>query len=96
MDLTEKMEGNLENIRAGAVGFRVVGIVAMLLGFLLVGVAVLRSLGQLDAGAMAVLQALLGNLGGVVNYFLVAWLAARASDAFDAVAALIVELREIV
>jgi hypothetical protein len=31
-----------------------------------------------------------------MNYFLVAWLAQRASDDFDAVAALIVELREIV
>jgi|GEM_PF-3358757 len=92
MDLSEKMEGNLDNIRAGAVGFRVVGILSAVLGAILIGVAVLKTVGAAEPG----LGVLLGNLGGVVNYFLVAWLAHRASDAFDAVAALILELREIV
>jgi hypothetical protein len=54
MDMTEQRKGNLDNVRASAVGFRVVGIVSMLLGFLLVAVAVLRGMPILDQGVGAV------------------------------------------
>lgn len=96
MDNTAQMEANLDNIKRGAIGFRVVGTVAVVLGLILVAVAVLRLVPLMDAGAGTMMASLLENMGGVLNYFLVGWLAHRASDAFEAVAALIREMGEIV
>lgn len=91
------LQNKLAQVARGAVGFRVVGVVYIVLGCITLGVTALGLL-QLLQGVefMDVLASSFERAKPAVNFFIIAWLARRAADAFDAVGALIRELGDIV
>ena len=98
METTEIMERNLGSIERGAVAFKVLGVVFIALGCLKIlaaGASLTIMLGPDGTWAEAG-SAFVDRASGTLTYFLWAWLAGRAHDAFEAVAALVREMREIV
>lgn len=95
-DRATRLEGNLSNLQDGSKAFRILAVVLTVLGFLVLGAGGLKLLRLLRGIEMAVIADAVQTASGGLIYFLLAWFARRASDAFDSVAALIGELGEIV
>lgn len=95
-DHSSRLEGNLTNLQDGSKAFRVLAVVLTVLGFLVLGAGGLKLLRLLRGVDGSVIADAVQTASGGLIYFLLAWFARRASDAFDAIAALIGELGEIV
>jgi cation transporter-like permease len=95
-DRSPRLEGNLTNLQDGASAFRVLAIVLTVIGAVLLGAGALKLLPLLRDMSWTVVASALETAGSSIIYFLLAYLARRASVAFDAIAALIGELGEIV
>jgi hypothetical protein len=90
------LEQNLSNLQRGARGFRVLSLVLTVIGVLLLGAGGLKLLRLLREIEWSVLADALQTASGCLIYFLLAWLARRAADAFVSISALIKEIGEIV
>ena len=99
MENTELLQSKMANIDRGAYWCRVLGIVFLVIGIVvlvLAGVSLLQ-LQRAPGGQLTDALVTAGKIAwGSVTYFILAWLAHRASDAFESIAALIRELGEIV
>jgi len=95
-DRSSRLEGNLTHLQDGASAFRVLAIVLTVIGAVLVGAGGLKLLPLLRDVSWNVVAGALQTAASAIIYFLLAYLARRASVAFDAIAALIGELGEIV
>ena len=95
-DRSSRLEGNLTNLQDGSKAFRVLAVVLTVIGFVLLGAGGLKLLRLLRSMDWSVAADALQTASGCLIYFLLAWFARRASDAFDAIAALVAELGEIV
>jgi hypothetical protein len=95
-DSASLLEENLGNLRDGAKAFKVLAIVLTVIGCILVGAGGLKLLRLLKGVDWAIVSDALQTASGCLIYFLFAWLAHRASEAFESIVALINELGEIV
>lgn len=98
MDNSELLQKKMTRIDRGAFWCRALGIYFMVAGIVvlvLAGISLLQLLshahepGETFVGALKI-------AAGALTYFVAAWLSYRASDAFESIAALIREMREIV
>jgi hypothetical protein len=99
MDNTKLLDSKLADINKGAQGFKVISIVLTVFGFLVIlagGLKLLPLLGDGGADVGQVLGHAAGTGSGAIGYWIMAWMARRAGDAFQAICALIRELGEIV
>lgn len=98
MEESATLQGKLGSIRQGARSFRILAVVLQVLGFIVLGGGALRLLKLLapDSVGTEVLGDAFTAAFGAFTYFLLAWLARRAADAFVTIAELIREVGEIV
>ncbi len=99
MENTEILQKNMSNIDRGAYWCRVLGTTLFVFGIVILcisGLPLLKLLGPGDATLTEVVPGCAKIAGGSVSYFIMAWLARRAGDAFESIAALIREMNEIV
>jgi hypothetical protein len=98
MDNAEVLHTKLGDIERGARWFHVLAVVLVVFGCIGVGGGALKLLRLLrdDSVWTAVLSGAWTTAFGALPYFLLAWLARRAADAFTTIAALIREIGEIV
>jgi hypothetical protein len=99
MENTQLLEAKLDNLNKGAHWFKVIGIVLTVFGGLMIlagGLKLLPLLGPRAGEVGPVLADALSTASAAVGYWIMAWLAWRAGDAFEAISALIRELGEIV
>ena len=94
----DALQAKLTNIEQAARWFQVLGIVLLVIGCVGLGGGALNLLRLLpeDANWVDVLNRVWSAVFGSLHYFLLAWVARRAADAFHAIAALIREMGEIV
>ena len=93
VDNSRVLQTKLASVSRGAKGFVVIQIVFIVIGIVLGvsgGVRLLNSNGWEDWSHAA------EAASSAAGYLFIAWLAGRAADAFDAIAALIREMAEIV
>ncbi len=98
MENTEILQKNLSNIDRGAYWCRVLGTTLFVFGIVILcisGLPLLKLLGG-TAQWTDVLTSCAKIAGGSISYFIMAWLARRAGEAFESIAALIREMNEIV
>lgn len=93
VDNVQVLQTKLASIRRGAKGFLVIQIVFIVIGVLLGVSGGLRLLGADGWAEWSHAAETASSAGG---YLLLAWLAGRAADAFEAIVALISEMSEIV
>jgi hypothetical protein len=93
---SSSLEGNLSNLQDGSRAFRVLAVVLTVIGFVVLGAGGLKLLRLLRGIEGAVIADAVQTASGCLIYFLLAWFARRTSEAFDAIAALIGEMGEIV
>ncbi len=99
MENSQLLETKLNDISQGANGFRVISIVLMVFGILMIvvgGLKLLPLLGPRAGEYGPVLGDAAGTASSAIGYWIMSWLARRAGDAFEAIAALIREMQEIV
>lgn len=97
MNTEQTLQGKLKNVEQGAQGFRVLSVVCLVLAAVALIPAVLELRHLLDGVAVTeVLANVVQRTMGAVQLVVFAWLARRASDAFQAIAGLIAEIGEIV
>lgn len=93
MDNSELLQVKLASVGRGAKAFAVLQVVFIVIGVLL-GVA--AGLKLLSAGSWQTWNDAAQAVSSSAGYLLIAWLCGRAADAFEAIAALIREMAEIV
>jgi hypothetical protein len=92
------LRDKLGSIEQGARWFHVLAVVLLVIGCVALGGGALQLLGLLGARSdwTRILSHVWSAAFGALHYFILAWLARRAADAFTSIAALIRELGEIV
>ena len=90
---TDLLQEKLGSVARGAKAFQVLQVIFIVFGVLL-GVA--SGLKLLQANSWGTWQAAAETASTAAGYLVIAWLAGRAADAFEAVSALIREMGEIV
>lgn len=98
MENTETLQGKLGNLEQGARWFQVLSVFLLVVGIVAVvggGLKLLWLLRPEREWVDVLMQASSTAFNGVI-YFMLAWIARRAGDAFTSIAALIRELGEIV
>lgn len=99
MENTQLLESKLADINQGAHWFRVIGTVLKVFGILMIvlgGIKLLPLLKPETAEVWPILAGATSTASAAIGYWIMSWLATRAGDAFEAIAALIRELGEIV
>lgn len=97
MENSEILQKNMSNIDRGAYWCRILGTIFFVMGIVVLCLAGLPLLKMLGTGSWVEVLRSAANIAlGSVQYFILAWLARRAADAFQSIAALIREMNEIV